>query len=260
MERGFESEWRARFDRFAARGGSDALISGWSEHGLQRRLALLVPEVLRLDYPKGSKVLDLGCGSGIYLRHLEEHGYAPFGADYALGMVRRAKENCAAAVERGAIRLLAADVYALPFRDAVFPVLINVGVLQHLADERTALVSMARTVVPGGRLLVDTLNRFSLHAAAALARDVVRAWLKGRLWPKRHAVRRRPTRLAAVGASLGLVAERVKGIYILPRLLRFLEPVLDALDRVRWPFSLCPVLLPFANTFLIIFRKESTPR
>src|SRR5690242_21727898 len=59
----FDTEWRARFERYGQRFEDEAFVSGWSKTGLERRLRLfesLLPE-LRLSTP--ADVLDLGCGA-----------------------------------------------------------------------------------------------------------------------------------------------------------------------------------------------------
>lgn len=253
----FESEWRARFDRFASRGGSDAVISGWSEHGLERRMHVLACAMADDAPARGGIFLDIGCGSGVYCKWLATEGYHVVGADYSLGMTKRAAENTRGFAADGKIHIAVADIYHPPFKSGSFDGLINVGVLQHLADAETAVASMAGLVKTGGLLYLDTLNPFSFHAVASFLLDLVRGWMKGRFLPKRHAVRRRPGRLFGYARSAGLEPIVVKGVYILPKGFHWLEKLLDRLDGVHWPFTVRPIFLPWANAYLAVFRQTT---
>jgi SAM-dependent methyltransferase len=252
----FGAEWRARFDRFAARGGSSAKISGWSEHGLERRIEEIMAALDRHPLPPGAAVLDLGCGSGVYCLHLRERGLAPVGADFSPGMLSRARAALEAVEGLGAAPVVCADVLRLPLADNSFDGLINVGVLQHIEDGARALREMLRVTRPGGRLYIVTLNRFSLHGLVGHILATLRAWRQGSLIPRKHAIRRRPATLGAVAARAGAGVREIRGVYLWPRPLRFLESLFGALDRIRWGRRGPALLLPFANAFLIVLERE----
>ena len=255
----FGAEWKARFDRFAARGGSSAKISGWSEHGLERRIEEVMGAIGRHPLPAGGRVLDLGCGSGIYCLHLRERGLAPVGADFSPGMLARARAALEAVEGIGAAPVVCADVLNLPLADDSFDGLVNVGVLQHIEDGARALREMLRVVRPGGRLYLVTLNRFSVHGLVGHGLALVRAWRQGKLTPRKHAIRRRPATLAGVAARAGGHVREIRGVYLWPGILRPLEGLFGALDGTRWGRRGPGVLLPFANAFLIVIEKDATP-
>ena len=250
----FEADWRARFDRFAARGGSEATISGWSEHGLARRLRAISLFLRDCPPEKGALVVDLGCGTGIYCDTLKEKGFRPVGADFSLGMLKRAQ-----AVTDG-VALCAADLNALPFRTGSFRGLINVGVLQHLSRVDRALAEMGRVLQAESPACIITLNRWSLHALAASILSLVRSWCRGRLVPGRHAVRRSPGALMAEARRAGMEVVDISGVYVFPRGFRWLESLLDRLDGLRVPGSRRPVFLFFANAFRLVLRRRSEDR
>lgn len=96
----------------------------------------------------GTRLLDVGCGSGELLAHAASLGAAVSGADAAAGMVERAR-----AVAPGAdVRV--ADAEALPWPDRAFDVVAAVNVLQLLEDPGAALAEAARVLAPGGRVAV----------------------------------------------------------------------------------------------------------
>ena len=62
--RRFEAEWRARVERFARTHTDEAAISGWSQLGLRRRVAVFSRILSTLGLPASPRALDLGCGGG----------------------------------------------------------------------------------------------------------------------------------------------------------------------------------------------------
>lgn len=117
----------------------------------------------------GTRLLDVGCGTGELLAEAAARGAAAAGADVAPGMVARARRAAPGADVR------VADAEDLPWPDGAFDVVAAVNVL-HLADDPGAAVAEAvRVLVPGGLLAVcgwAERDRCELDAVeAALAVD-----------------------------------------------------------------------------------------
>jgi SAM-dependent methyltransferase len=94
-------------------------------------------------------VLEVGMGAGSLLLLLERlHEIRPVGVDVDVERILLAR-RCG---YLGAA--LAADATALPFRDGAFPRALACEVLEHLDDDRAALVELSRVVAAGGRLAV----------------------------------------------------------------------------------------------------------
>lgn len=58
------------------------------------------PGLLKLLRDHGIKtglVVDLGCGSGIWAKHLQDHGYESFGVDQSAAMIQLARKNATTA-------------------------------------------------------------------------------------------------------------------------------------------------------------------
>jgi len=166
----FETEWRARFERFAHKYRGEAQISGWSELGLRRRLRLFSSLLPSLGLPRTADVLDLGCGAGTYVRHLAGLGHNVIGIDYSLPSLAHAV--LADRTKHG--HYLVAEGYALPFGPGAFDLVVSIGVLQVLARPEAALDEMARVLRPDGVLVVEALNGRALSALARHTIDVVR--------------------------------------------------------------------------------------
>ena len=123
---------------------------------------MLTVDFRQIPLRAGMRVLDAGCGSG---RHLRESFRTP-GVDVA-GVDLKRDDLCKA---KGFLSLMAreqkgrwlvaqADVTQLPFADRSFDVVICSEVLEHIADNRTAVAELVRVLKPGGDLVV-TVPRF----------------------------------------------------------------------------------------------------
>lgn len=96
----------------------------------------------------GSRVLDVGCGSGGFLAHAAGLGAVVAGVDPAAGMVAVARRTVPAADVRDG------DAERLPWPDASFDVVTAFNALQFAGDLSAALAELARVAVPGGRVAV----------------------------------------------------------------------------------------------------------
>jgi SAM-dependent methyltransferase len=152
MDGRLEKEWHARYERWATTHASEHLVSGWSERGLSRRLALVLHSISDAGVKPGSRILDLGAGPGIYTRTLKEFGHSCLGLDYSHKVlaIARNKDKDGSYVQ--------GEAYNLPFRREWFGGVICIGVLQSLANVPLALSEIERVLNPGGYLFVDGLN------------------------------------------------------------------------------------------------------
>jgi SAM-dependent methyltransferase len=98
----------------------------------------------------GSRVLDVGCGSGEFLAYLDGIGASAAGVDPEPDMVAIAR----ARVPRADVRLGTAE--ELPWPDAAFDLVTAVNALQFAEDTDDAVAELARVTVPGG--LVGVAN------------------------------------------------------------------------------------------------------
>jgi SAM-dependent methyltransferase len=103
----------------------------------------------------GSRILDVGCGTGRWVRRYLELGHRPTGVDATLGMLRIARQQGTAPP------LLAGEAFRLPFSDAAFDCVTDVTVVQHIPVELQpkAIGEMVRVLKPGGRLILFELIR-----------------------------------------------------------------------------------------------------
>src|SRR5687768_10964200 len=89
-------------------------------YGRHKVDVLLDREMARL--PKGSHVLDIGCGTGTYLRRFAAIGLTPSGVEPAPAMIAAARrDNPGMQIEEGVAT-------SLPFRDNSFDAVVSIEV------------------------------------------------------------------------------------------------------------------------------------
>ncbi|MEO8286476.1 MAG: methyltransferase domain-containing protein [Chloroflexota bacterium] len=93
------------------------------------------------------QALDLGCGTGLNLDHLQNYALAT-GTDY----FEEALHFCR---ERGHKMICRSDAVALPFPDRNFDIATALDVIEHLDDDFAALCELFRVMKPGGLLIVS---------------------------------------------------------------------------------------------------------
>lgn len=101
----------------------------------------------------GDKVLDVGCGTGNYARHLAEAA----GDDGLVVGMDSSPAMLAAAVKRGGgpnLAYLLGDAMSLPFEDGQFDAVCCIGVIHSLAEPMRSLEEMVRVLAAGGRLAI----------------------------------------------------------------------------------------------------------
>ena len=95
---------------------------------------------------KSNRVLDLGCGTGTMVIHLRRYG-----CTYGVDVDHEAAGYCQ---ERGIDTVVQATAGNLPYADGTFDLVTMLDVLEHIADDRGALLEVARVLRPGGLLAV----------------------------------------------------------------------------------------------------------
>jgi SAM-dependent methyltransferase len=105
--------------------------------------------------PQDSRILDVGCGTGRWVRRYAQLGFRPTGLDRTSGMLTTARR------QKTAAPLLAGEAHRLPFPDGSFDCVTDVTVVQHIPSELQpqALGEMIRVLNPGGRLILMELIR-----------------------------------------------------------------------------------------------------
>ncbi len=110
-----------------------------------------------LEPAPGEKVLDAGCGTGVFTLDIVSRGAKVTGVDLSLPMLRRAREKAAGFPFQPS----SADILCLPFPDDSFEKTVSVTALEFISDAEKAVSELFRVTRRGGTIIVATLNRLS---------------------------------------------------------------------------------------------------
>lgn len=99
---------------------------------------------LGFSFDMNSVILDYGCGSGGFVKELNEQGYNAFGCDIKIDSERNDLIN------KGLIRSIALDPYRLPFEDNTFDFIYSFSVFEHVQNYSESISELARVLKPNG--------------------------------------------------------------------------------------------------------------
>jgi SAM-dependent methyltransferase len=111
-----------------------------------RRRLLLDQIVACYSGQRHLRVLDIGCGTGIFMRSLQSYGTV-FGLDLAADALRFCQQ-------RQLVQLVQGDGASLPFYANTFDLVTANDLLEHLDDDRASLQEFRRVLKPGGRAVI----------------------------------------------------------------------------------------------------------
>lgn len=115
--------------------------------GQERRLAMIERWV-----DLSGRILDDGCGLGTWLNAFGDHSRHRFGLEIEFNRARHAM-----AFAEGVIQ---AEGEKLPFANDIFDFVFSNEVIEHVDDDRHAMVEMVRVTRTGGRILIFCPNRW----------------------------------------------------------------------------------------------------
>lgn len=114
--------------------------------------------ILRLLHPvDGERILDVGCGTGVFTLDILKAHANVIGLDISLPMLKRVRGKALSLP----LAVVAADMLRLPFRDNFFDKIVSITALEFIEDARMSVDEMFRVVRRGGRVVVATLNSLS---------------------------------------------------------------------------------------------------
>ena len=116
--------------------------------GQERRLSMILAAA---EERISGRVLENGCGVGMYIEHLAPHADVVIGLEYDFERARQAHQH--------SNHILGAAGEFLPFPKHTFDVILSHEVLEHVQDDRVAVEQMVRVLRPGGRMIIFAPNR-----------------------------------------------------------------------------------------------------
>jgi len=112
--------------------------------------------------PQGSRVADIGCGTGRNSIYIAAQGHMAIGIDIVPDMVSIARKSIIAEGLEEKVNIVVGDARSLPWDDSSMDGAICVAALHHIPSEEgrsKALMECWRVIRPGGHLLVSVWAR-----------------------------------------------------------------------------------------------------
>jgi len=110
-----------------------------------------------LEPNSGEKLLDAGCGTGIFTSEILSRGCHVIGIDISRPMLVRARVK----TEGSPFQTAQADILKLPFKDNLFEKVISVTAIEFIENAKMAIEELFRVTKKGGTVVVASLNSLS---------------------------------------------------------------------------------------------------
>ena len=158
---------------------------------------------------EGLRLLDIGCGGGLLAEPMARLGADVTAADASERNIATARVHAA---EQGlAIDYRCTTAEALAQAGESFDIILNMEVIEHVADRDRFLQDCGRMVKPGGLMFVATLNRtLKAQALAIVGAEYILGWLPRGTHDWKKFIR--PSELAAALRRQGLEMTDLTGI------------------------------------------------
>jgi len=136
----------------AYRTGTDV----WTHLPLKDRGAMLMNEL-----PKGSLILDVGSGRGLFAKQLVDAGYSVIGLDFESNIVKKTNEDVKHWGLEGKLKFVEGSALDIPFTDDSFDGVCDFGLMENLYKEdwEQYASEVSRVLKPGGYYLNTSLSR-----------------------------------------------------------------------------------------------------
>ncbi len=103
------------------------------------------------------KVLEVGCGTGIYTFEMTKYSNNIFGLDISRGMLKEARMKINNFTPNNLV-FVQGDAENIPFKDSLFDCVISINMLEHLDNAQKSMKEMKRVMKNDGKLTISIPN------------------------------------------------------------------------------------------------------
>lgn len=175
-----------------------------SNYDTDRRLETLVDDFFPPEKLAGAKVLDVGCGLGMFSERLQKRGAIVTATDIG----ERLLEMTKARVGCECVQADALDLVGT-FGENRYDCVVSSECIEHTPDPKQAIRQMAKVLKPGGWLALSTPNRTwqpVVHLATTLKLRPFDGYEKFLSWGE----------VRSTLASSGMILRREAGLHVFP--------------------------------------------
>jgi 2-polyprenyl-6-hydroxyphenyl methylase / 3-demethylubiquinone-9 3-methyltransferase len=159
---------------------------------------------------EGLSLLDIGCGGGLLAEPMARMGFAVTGADASARNIGTAQAHAAQSGLGIDYRAVSAEALAADGRS--FDLVLNMEVVEHVADVEAYLDASAKLIRPGGLTIIATLNKtLKSLALAKFAAEYVLGWMPRGTHDWNRFIP--PDRLQKILEKVGLSILKTQGIF-----------------------------------------------
>ncbi|HET7911967.1 MAG TPA: methyltransferase domain-containing protein, partial [Pseudolabrys sp.] len=116
----------------------------------------IIAAFMRLSgLPRGARVADLGCGSGVFTELLRHQGFQSVGLDISPRLIQLGRRKYPG------LELIEGDAENLPFESASLDGVLLSGLVHHFPDPRRLAGEVSRVLRSGGRFVAFDPNRMN---------------------------------------------------------------------------------------------------
>lgn len=220
----------------------DKIYEGYKENlpspKISKRYFRLLSPVSQPQLNK--KLLDVGCGCGMFLKEVEKFGLETYGIDPSETAIELSKKNCKA-------NLKIANGEEIPYPENFFDYVTSLGCLEHYDNTEKGIRELARVLKKDGTASIYVPNTFFI-------RDIFHVLFKGDIKPTTQKVNKTQTkdgwRKLIEKNGLKVVSIKRNNIFGSLRLNRkIIRKIIYILLQWLIPFN-------FSYSFIFLCKKE----
>jgi len=108
-----------------------------------------------INIKKDDEYLEIGFGSGVFIKKYMSHVSKIAGIDHSEDMVKLATDINRKLVESGKAEFKQGDASSLPWTDSEFSIVVTIETFFFLSEPEKSLKEIYRVLKPGGRLVIE---------------------------------------------------------------------------------------------------------